>query len=135
MIKRKLQRNRQKKKHNKTHTDLIITTKALQTAQAAVKGEPTIDCVGNFLFFSTPSGEGWLLDHRKNYALRLADNHKILAYGINETKHRFQVEWKERFRIDGEKFITSSKGGDTVFHDYPVDAITGLINMIKQKET
>jgi len=136
MNKRKLQRTRKKKTADKAdNRDKIMTFTAAKTAQAALQNKATLNCLGNFIFFSTESGEGWMLDYRKNCALKLAAHGKIEAYTILESKERFQVEWKERFRIENEKFIASFKGVDTVFHDYPVDTISGLINMLKEKDT
>jgi hypothetical protein len=135
MNKRKLQRAGKKKTADKANnSDQIMTFTAAQTAQAALQNKATLNCLGNFIFFSTESGEGWMLDHRKNCALKLAANGTIENYTILENKERFQVEWKERFRIEGEKFIASLKGVETVFHDYPVDAIAGLITMLEEKQ-
>ena len=135
MNKRKLQRANKKKSQVKQNTqDNIITIAAESTAQAALKGEATLNCLGNFIFFSTESGEGWMLDHRKDCALRLAEKGNTAKYNIIETKERFQVEWKERFRIEGDAFITSLQGKETVFHDYPIDALNRLIALLKEKE-
>jgi len=71
-----------------------------------------------------------MIDHRNNYALRLADNKKILPYAIIETKERFQVEWKERYTIEGGLFIATRKEEKQVLTGYPVDAVTKLIDMI-----
>jgi len=135
MNKRKLQRaNKKKSRVKQNPNDSIITIAAESTAQAALKGEATLNCLGNFIFFSTQSGEGWMLDHRKNCALRLAEKGLITPYTILESKERFQVEWKERFRIEGDTFIASLQGKETVFHEYPIDALNRLIALLKEKE-
>ncbi len=133
MKKRKLQRTKKSQRDSGAKEDTVITSKAENTARAATKGEPTIDFIGNFIFFSTPSGEGWMLDHRKNYALRLAENYTVLPYRIIESSERFQIEWKERFRLEGDHFIALCKGEETVFREYPVEALTGLIALIKER--
>ena len=76
-----------------------------------------------------------MLDHRKSYALKLTENRKVLPYRINETKERLQVEWKERFRIDGDSFIASREGEEKVYTGYPVDAIEGLIRLMQKDGT
>jgi len=133
MKKRKLQRAKKSARDTGSKEDTIITITAGKTALAATKGEPTIDCIGNFIFFSTLSGEAWMLDHRKNYALRLAENYTVLSYRIIESSERFQIEWKERFRLEDDLFIAIYRGEETVFRDYPVEALTGLIGLIKEK--
>ena len=134
MNKRKLQRSKLIKTKKTISDEMIISIKAHKTAMAARTLEPSIDCIGNFIFFSTSSGQAWMLDHRNSYALRLADNGKLLPYRIIETKERFQVEWKERFRINDDVFIISDKEQETVIDNCPVDAIEALISMIKQKD-
>lgn len=135
MNKRKLQRSKKKKQvKQQQDNDRIVNTAAESTARAATQGEATLNCLGNFIFFSTESGEAWMLDYRKNCALRLAEKNEIAPYTILESKERFQVEWKERFRIEGDLFIASRQGKETAFHNYPIDALTRLIAMLKKKE-
>ena len=135
MNKRKLRRKKNKLKRNPVIKELHIRPRAEKTALAASKGEEFIDYVGNFVFFSTSDGDAWMLDHRHNYALRLAHNYEILPYGINENRDKFQVEWKERFKIENGIFTASKRGTEEHFKSYPVDAIQGIINMIKLKES
>lgn len=135
MNRRKLQRSKKKKQaKQQPDSDRIVITAAESTAKAATQGEATLNCLGNFIFFSTETGEAWMLDHRKDCALRLAENKKVATYTILESKERFQIEWKERFRIEGDLFITSRQGEETAFHNYPIDALTRLIAMLKEKE-
>ncbi len=131
---RKLKRKNKKNIQNQSKKDLHIRPRAEKTAKAAANGEATIDYLGNFIFFSTSGGDGWMLDHRHNYALRLAYNFTVLPAGINESKDKFQVEWKERFRIENDTFIASLRGAEERFENYPVDPIQGIINMIKLQE-
>ncbi len=111
---------------------MIMNKKAKQIIQSAIDRDPKIDCIGNFIFFSTRSGEAWMLDHRDNRALRLAEDFKALPYKIFETKERFSVEWKERFQIQDGVFIASREGNESVFRDYPTKTIEGLIEMLKK---
>lgn len=133
MKQRKLKRGKRGKKGITNQNENIILTKADKTAASALAGEASIDCVGNFIFFSTESGYAWLLDHRRGAALRLADNFHKLPHSIRESKERFQIQWKERYRTEGETFIAISQNQETAFHDCPVDAIEGLIRMLKSK--
>ncbi len=110
-----------------------MNRKAEQIIQNAVDQEPKIDCIGNFIFFSTETGEAWMLDHRDNRALRLAENSQPLPYKIIETKERFSVEWKERFQIQDELFLTTRKEHKSVFENYPTKTIQGLIDSLKEK--
>lgn len=132
MNKRKLKRAKQKKEGGLTKAnDKIISLAAASTVQAALQNKATMNSLGNFIFFSTASGEGWMLDHRRNLALRLAEDGEALDYTILESKERFQVEWKERFRLEDDKFIASFKDKETVFTDYPVEALALRIENMK----
>lgn len=135
MNRRKLQRSSKKKQaKQQPDNDRIVNAAAESTARAAIQDEATLNCLGNFIFFSTETGDAWMLDHRKDCALRLAENKEVANYTILESKERFQIEWKERFRIEGDLFITSRQGEETTFHSYPIDALTRLIAMLKEKE-
>ncbi len=112
---------------------MAVTKKARETANHAIAGKPTLDCLGNFIFFSSESGEAWMLDHRDNLALRLADKYQILPYKIIETSKRFAVEWKERFQIKNEEFIAKRDNKQSVFNDYPTKTIEGLIEILTKK--
>lgn len=135
MKRRKLQRNQKKQQiKQQPKNDRIVNAAAESTALAAIQGEATLNCLGNFIFFSTQTGEAWMLDYRKSCALRLAENGEKSSYTILESRERFQVEWKERFRIEEDLFIASRQGRETVFAHYPIDALTRLIRMLKEKE-
>lgn len=135
MKRRKLQRTKKKQQVKQQPTnEKIVTAAAQSTAQAAIQGEATLNCLGNFIFFSTETGEAWMLDYRKDCALRLAEKNEMTSYTILESKDRFQIEWKERFRIEGALFIASRQGKETVFANYPIDALTRLISMLRKKE-
>jgi len=134
MKKRKLQRSHRVKSKTKSSKDHVISLKAESVAKSAAAGEATIDCIGNFIFFSTDSGQAWMLDHRNNYALRLADNRKILNYRINESKEKFQVEWKERFIIKNNQFYIQGKDKYELINGCPVDAIEGIITLLQKKQ-
>lgn len=75
-----------------------------------------------------------MLDHRNNYALRLAEKGNPAPYRINESKDKFQVEWKERYRLEDDIFIAVVNDTEESFTNCPVDAIEGLITMIKNSK-
>ncbi len=135
MNKRKLQRAKgiikKKSSSSRPSESMIMNKKADLIIEAAVKKEPKIDVIGNFIFFSTQSGDAWMLDHRDNRALQLVDTCKVLNYKILESKDRFAVEWKDRFQIQDDLFITTNKDKERVIRDYPTKTIQGLIATLK----
>ncbi len=128
MNKRQLQRSKSKKHtSHKQFNDM-----AKQVALCATRGESTLEHIGNFIFFSSTNGEAWMVDHRENIALRLAEYYELLPYRIHETKKTFEVEWTEQFQIHEDSFITNRNGKQSVFFTCPVKEITNLISMLSE---
>ncbi|MDK9709303.1 MAG: hypothetical protein OEL83_19880 [Desulforhopalus sp.] len=82
---------------------------------------------GQFIMFSSLSGEAWLLDQRENLALRIADHSIPLQYRIEETKTKLFIEWTERYQISDGAFIAIRGEKQSVFLDYPVSELTNLL--------
>ena len=136
MNKRKLRRAKSRS-HNgisfkELKEEMNMTKRAKTIISHAEKGDQSIDFIGNFIFLSTISGEAWMLDHRENLALRLADRYKPLQYRIIETDDRFHVEWTERFQIIDDVFWAVSNSKQSFFTDYPVQELKALINHLRQ---
>ena len=54
------------------------------------------------VFFSTATGDAWLLDADDSLALCLAVEGKRQPVKIDETPEQFAIEWEGTFEIDGE---------------------------------
>jgi hypothetical protein len=128
MNKRKFKRS----KGTTGRTKMIVSQTAALFANYAIDGVAKIHSLGNFIFLSTVEGEAWMLDHRENHALRLADGYKALPYKIKETKDNFAVGWTEKFTIDNESFIALGANGQRVFANYPVKELNELIENLKR---
>ena len=128
MNKRKFKRSKGKT----GSTKMIVSQTAALFANYAIDGVNKIHSLGNFIFLSTVEGEAWMLDHRENLALRLADGHKALPYKIKETKDNFAVGWTEKFTIEDELFIALGAKGRNVFTTYPVKELNELIERLKR---
>ena len=127
MNKRKFKRSKGKT----GSTKMIVSQTAALFANYAIDGVNKIHNLGNFIFLSTVEGEAWMLDHRENLALRLADEYKALPYKIKETKDKFAVGWTEKFTIDDELFTAIGAKGRKVFTTYPVKELNELIERLK----
>lgn len=111
--------------------DMNINEMVKDMINSAINGEEKIESLGNFIFFSTHSGEAWMLDHRESLALRLADGYEPLSYTIMETDKQFYVEWKEKFDIVDGTFIAINNGKQSMFFDYPVVKLRYLIDSLR----
>ena len=63
------------------------------------------------VFFSTATGDTWVLDAEDNLALPLAAAGTRLPFAITETPERFAIEWAGTFRIQGELMIFADNAG------------------------
>ncbi len=131
MNRRKLQRAKGLQKASNRSQDMIMTHKASQMVDNALVKDPKVDCIGNFILFSTVSGDAWMLDHRGNRALKLAEKGQALSYRIIETKEKFSIEWKERFRIEDDNFIATRNNEEKIYPEYPTKTLSSLIDSLK----
>ena len=58
--------------------------------------------VGQLIFFSTQTGDAWLLDKQDGLAAQLARDGDPEPIHIEETDANFSIEWKGRYRIEGD---------------------------------
>jgi hypothetical protein len=63
------------------------------------------------VFFSTATGDAWVLDAEDSLALPLAAAGTRLPFAITETPERFAIEWAGSFRIEGELMIFADNAG------------------------
>ena len=67
--------------------------------------------LGGLVFYSTQTGDAWVLDPADGLALCLARDGERQSFSILETPTNFQIEWEGEYRIDGETFAVSTKDG------------------------
>ncbi|HYZ75364.1 MAG TPA: hypothetical protein VE641_19955 [Chthoniobacterales bacterium] len=110
--------------------DLVL---ADELAYIRVKAAEYSSCVvglGKVILFSTESGDAWLLDPAECLAARVAcDGHPEPIHSA-ETEKSYAIEWRGRYRIDGDAFtyFDNESGRVTTLHGYPTTRIldTGL---------
>jgi len=61
--------------------------------------------LGQLIFFSTDTGDAWLLDWEDGLAARLARDGDPEPIHIEETEANFGIEWTGHYRIEGAAFI------------------------------
>jgi len=77
------------------------------------------------VFFSTTTGDAWILDAEDNLALQLVAAKTRLPAAITETPERFAIEWPGTFRIDAEAMIFTEKAGRVrTIVGYPTEEIS-----------
>jgi hypothetical protein len=81
--------------------------------------------IGQFILFSTETGDAWLLDVTDKLAVRLARDGDPERIHLKETDTSFVIGWKGRYHIEGPAFIYSDRdtGRVTTIIGYPTKKI------------
>ena len=61
--------------------------------------------VGQLIFFSTQTGDAWLLDAEDGLAAPLTRDGQPQTIHIEETDSSFAIDWKGHYRIEGAAFV------------------------------
>jgi len=87
----------------------ISVTEEIQILQeAAVAKKETLKQVGVFIFHSTATGDGWLLELSEKDAVLVAQDGQKIDIDIEETAETIEIEWSHQFTIEKGKFITTT---------------------------
>ena len=83
--------------------------------------------IGQLVFFSTETGDAWMLDPSERLAARLACEGDPEPIDIQETESNFTIGWKGHYHIEGGAFVyTDRKSGRvTAILGYPTAKIAG----------
>ena len=73
--------------------------------RCAARHDSRIVTVGQLLFFSTGSGDAWVLDTEDHLAVRAAIDGDPLPVHVEETDTTIAIRWNGNYQIDGEAFI------------------------------
>ena len=81
--------------------------------------------VGQFVLFSTETGDAWLLDPANHFAARLARDGAPKSIDISETETTYVVAWPGKYRIEGPAFVYTdrrSRRASTIV-GYPINLL------------
>jgi hypothetical protein len=96
-----------------TKVKINITGEANQIIRRAESRDPRVAAVGPLIFFSTDTGDAWMLDAEDGLALCLAQGGKKQLFTITETPTTFGVEWHTTYRIEDDRFLFVEPTGAT----------------------
>jgi hypothetical protein len=94
----------------------------------AAEHDERIVTVGQLVFFSTETGDAWLLDALDHLAARLARDGDPEPIEIEDTDTTFAIRWKGQYRIEGRTFVymDGQSGRVTAISGYPTRKLTQL---------
>jgi hypothetical protein len=85
--------------------DLRLADEVRHIQKCAARYDERIVTLGQLIFFSTETGDAWLLDWEDGLAAQLARDGEPEPIHIEETDANFSIEWKGNYRIEGAAFI------------------------------
>jgi hypothetical protein len=114
--------------------DSLHLAKEVRSIQRrAADHDGRIVTIGPLVFFSTETGDAWMLEPAGHLAARLATDGDPLPVHIEETETRYAIGWQGRYRIEGQMFIYEDNGSHrlTAIQGYPVQRLRHAIDEAK----
>ena len=85
--------------------DFRLADEVRHIQRCAARHDGRIVTLGQLIFFSTETGDAWLLDREEGLAAQLARDGDPVPVHIEDTDANFSIEWKGNYRIEGAAFI------------------------------
>ena len=85
--------------------DLRLADEVRHIQRCAARHSGRIVTLGQLIFFSTETGDAWLLDWEDGLAAQLARDGETEPIQIEETDTSFSIDWRGHYSIDGAAFI------------------------------
>ena len=115
--------HKSRRRVNRSHVNLrepnVVLDEVEYIVGRATHFEARIVTLAQLVFFSTETGDAWVLDPEDGLALRLAADGSRLAFKIVETATTFVIEWTASYRLDGDSFVVTDASGQRVIYGYP----------------
>lgn len=119
---------RRRKKRTLSRDQICITGEAEYIIRKAQERDTRIVTLGTLVFFSTDTGDAWMLDTEDGLALCLSYDGVKQDYTILETDSKFQIEWSAQYVIQGDAFLVGTADGRVrTITGYPTGAFERAI--------
>ena len=107
--------------------ELNFTREAQRIQRLAQASDARVVTLGQIAFFSTATGDAWMLDLDDGFAVCLAQEFAARPIPIKETDQTLAIQWNTDFEIEGDKFTVAERIGSVqTFAGYPTDEIERL---------
>jgi hypothetical protein len=129
--KRKKSKTSRPKKKKLNREQISIIGESNYIINRAQNYEFRVVSLGSLIFFSTETGDAWLLDYKDSLALCLAKAGEKQPFRIVETPEKFAVEWNANYQIEEDKFVVLQKAGQVrTILGYPTEEILNTIQKV-----
>ncbi len=116
------------RKQQLSHHQINIEYEVEYIVRCAAEHAARVITLGPLVFFSTETGDVWMLDASNRSALCLARDGDPEPINIVETAESFAVEWNMSYEISSDRFIiTDGVGHSQTIIGYPVQEIARAI--------
>ena len=111
---------------------ISITGEAEYIISRAKEYDSRVVSFGPLVFFSSETGDAWMIDPEDHFALCLAQGGEPQPYGITETTTNFKIAWTADYQIEGNEFIVMERSAQTKsIFGYLTNEILRAINRVK----
>ena len=104
-MKKRKRKNTSRRSRQVRRTQIDIKKEVRYISDLAQKYDPRIISLGPLVFFSTTTGDAWVLDVEDHLALCLVRDGEEQPHTIQETAADFSIGWEGNYQIDGDKFM------------------------------
>lgn len=113
-----------------TRESLHLAKEVRTIQHQAAEHDGRIVRIGPLVFFSTDTGDAWMLEPADHLAAKLAVGGDPLPVLIEETEDQFAVGWQGRFHFDGDTFVyeDNESGRLSAIRGYPVKQLQRVIS-------
>src|ERR1700694_5431187 len=111
--------------------DSLHLAKEVRSIQRrAAEHDGRIVSIGALVFFSTDTGDAWMLEPADQLAARLAAGGDPLPVHIEETETSYAIGWQGPYRIEGQMFLYEDTGSHPLrgMPGYPVQRLLRAID-------
>jgi hypothetical protein len=116
------------KKRTVLRDQIRVAGEAEHIIRKAQDRDARVVTLGNIAFFSTDTGDAWMLDPEDNLALCLSRDGVRQDYTIVEMDSSFQIGWNAQYEIRGDTFIVATADGRVrTITGYPTEEIAQAI--------
>jgi hypothetical protein len=137
MVKRRKKKSKRKaaprRKWRTQETKLEVHQEIKGIVQSAQRHEGRVVGSGQFIFFSTETGDAWMLEPADNLALCLARDGAAQDVTVQETADQFRVAWESVYHMTDTAFaIVEKSGGMRTIYGYPTRQIMQTIQKMQE---
>jgi hypothetical protein len=119
-----------------TREQINIRSEVEYIVRRAAERDARVVTLGTLVFFSTETGDAWMLDPSDNVALCLARDGDLQPVSITETADTFAIDWNTSYQIKGEQFITTDRASRVrTIIGYPISDIAQAIRQVRESSS